>query len=201
MIRLSDLLKEVENEQLEEGAVKNFFTSLGAAAMMGAGAGSATAQKQPAPISITQSDSKITFTDAEKLSWEFFQKWLSDHGYAGNKIMDDDEEREKILKQYEQDTDKKAPSEEFVKKFQRYKNERRDKLIALNAAGKIHIADDMYKKKKNWDNFQPDVVKASVHGGEDGKVGSATSKLSFEDTLLKDPVTKKKTRVGYAPDL
>lgn len=177
MIKLIDLVEEIQQDRLEEKGVKDI--ALGAAMAASSMFGGAKAQSkiptdQPA---ITKSVSQTNITAQEKAAWDTFQKWLDGKGYAGDSNMNKDGFRKKVLNQYKEETGVNAPDTNFVKKLQQFQIESRNDVIKNVELGKAAI--DYDYKTRGWDGFQPEVLSMDQHGGPDGRIGEETSKYKF----------------------
>jgi len=195
MIKLMPIVEQLQQEQLNELGVKDI--ALGAAMAASSIFGGAKAQSKiptdkPA---ITATSTQSTISSQEKKTWNTFQKWLASKGYAGNSQMDNNGFRQKVLNQYENETNTPAPDTNFVKKLQQYQIDSRNDVIKAVETGKATIPYDY--KTKGWDGFQPEVLSMEKRGRIDGKIGKETSKYIFR--VWKDEKTGELTGVFTIP--
>jgi len=178
MIKLMPIVEQIQQEhQLDELSAKKAATVAAIAASSIFGGAKAQSKIPTDKPAITQSIKQVNISAEEKKSWDTFQKWLSDNGYAGDSSMNKDGFRKKVLNRYKQETGIDAPDTNFVKKLQQYQINSRNQIIKDVEAGRATIGYDY--KTKGWDDFQPEVLSMEKHGGLDGKIGEETSKYKF----------------------
>jgi hypothetical protein len=186
----------LKNDTLDEGIMdklKKLGLSATVIAALLASPQLTQAQKEPlkdlskqSTVSSTINKSTSVISPQEKQSWDSFQKWLVDKGYAGNAKMDENAFRMKVLNQYKKETGINAPDTNFVKKLQQYQIDSRNQIIKDVESDKAKIAYDY--KTKGWEGFQPEVLSMEKSGGIDGKIGKETSKYKFRIWLNKDKI-------------
>jgi hypothetical protein len=221
MIKLTDLLKEIQEErrsiveieellgrplteaELEELNLKRTARNLAAgvaltAATLGGGnkaKAATTPSRDSAATTQTVTKTQSSISSQEKKAWNTFHEWLESKGYAGNDKMNNDAFREKVLNQYKKETGVNAPDTNFVKKIQQYQIDSRNDIIKSVEAGKASV--EYNYKTKGWDGFQPEVLSMEKRGGVDGKIGEETSKYFFR--VWKDRETGKLTKTFTIP--